>query len=163
MKQTFRQKFNKICLLALLVLTTGCTKKSQPVEIKKISWKTELQASTALAAQQHKPILIDFWADWCSACKELDATTFQDARVFEIIEKKTVPTQLDFTDMAEDKKAILLKYNVLGLPSLVFLDAKGRWIQEGNLSGYYNAEEFLEAFSRVAKKLNAQGVCETCS
>ena len=69
-----------------------------------------------------RPMLIDMWAEWCTACKEMDAKTFSDDKVIAILrEKKWVLLKLDLTKANEKTKKIQEKYKLSGLPSLVLI------------------------------------------
>jgi len=69
--------------------------------------------------------MLDLYADWCGACKELEKYTFSDLEVQKRL-ANTVLLQVDLTKNSPEQLAILKKLQILGLPSILFFDPKGR-------------------------------------
>jgi thioredoxin:protein disulfide reductase len=92
----------------------------------KISWLTNENAARAKATAEGKPMLIDFGAEWCGACKELEDQTFPDPSVRSEAQR-FIAVRLDMTD-DEDKEVLRLKdkYGVRGLPTIIMLDKTGK-------------------------------------
>ncbi len=97
-----------------------------------IAWMTNEEAARAKADAEGKPMLIDFGAEWCTACKELEHETFPDANVRSEAQK-FVTLRVDATD-DEDKEVIRLKdkYKVVGLPTVIMLDKTGKEVVRFN-------------------------------
>ena len=91
------------------------------------AWTGDERAALALARAQGRPVILDFWADWCTACKELDRTAWADPRVREEA-ARFVAVKVDGTDDTPAFQALTEKYGVVGMPTVVFLDARGREI-----------------------------------
>jgi thiol:disulfide interchange protein DsbD len=108
-----------------------------------IDWIYSEEAGLRQAQTQGKPVIIDLWADWCVACKELDATTFRDPRVARRL-KDFVTIKLDFTRDSPERTRLTKKYNVPGLPILQFYSAEGKFLSDAQLVGYQNADALLE-------------------
>lgn len=96
-----------------------------------------------LARETGRPLMIDFYADWCAACKELDHKTFSDARVLERL-KDFVSVKLDFTESTSETREWTEKYEIVGLPTIIFYDAEGHLLPAKRLIGFKGPEEFLK-------------------
>jgi thiol:disulfide interchange protein DsbD len=89
-----------------------------------------------------KPVMLDFYADWCVSCKEMEALTFSDARVKPRMERMLL-LQADVTANTPEHKALLKRFHLFGPPGIIFFDAQGRELQGLRVIGYQNAERFL--------------------
>ena len=87
--------------------------------------------------------MLDFYADWCVSCKEMEALTFSDARVKPRLERMLL-LQADVTANTPEHKALLKRFHLFGPPGIVFFDAQGRELQGLRVIGYQNAERFLK-------------------
>jgi len=119
------------------------------LNFQKVRNLTELE--TALQNAQGKTVMLDFYADWCVACKELEQFTFSDARVQNAL-KDTVLLQADVTANNYDDKALLQRFNLFGPPGIIFFDAQSREQTQLKVVGYKNADDFLQI-------LNQRGSC----
>jgi thiol:disulfide interchange protein DsbD len=90
-----------------------------------------------------RPVMLDFYADWCVSCKEMEALTFSDARVKPRMERMLL-LQADVTANTEAHKALLKRFHLFGPPGIIFFDAQGRELQGLRVIGYQNAERFLK-------------------
>jgi len=104
-----------------------------------------LDARLAAAA---KPVMLDFYADWCVSCKEMEAFTFSDPRVKAELDKMLL-LQVDVTGNTDEHKALLKRFSLFGPPGIIFFDAQGREILGLRVIGYQNAERFLRTLSRA--------------
>jgi len=89
-----------------------------------------------------KPVMLDFYADWCVSCKEMEAFTFSDARVKPRLDAMLL-LQADVTANTAEHKALLKRFSLFGPPGIIFFDAQGREIKGLRVIGYQNAERFL--------------------
>jgi thiol:disulfide interchange protein DsbD len=89
-----------------------------------------------------KPVMLDFYADWCVSCKEMDALTFSDARVKPRMAGMLL-LQVDVTANTEEHKALLKRFHLFGPPGIIFFDAQGSELKGLRVIGYQNAERFL--------------------
>jgi thiol:disulfide interchange protein DsbD len=111
------------------------------------AWKEFNEASYEQSLASNKKMIIDFYADWCIPCKELDALTFSDSRV---IEKSNEfdNYKVDMTQtLSEETEKISKKFNIVGMPTVLIIDSKGNEV--ARLTGFVNAEEFLKIIERV--------------
>ena len=90
-----------------------------------------------------KPVMLDFYADWCVSCKEMEALTFSDARVKPKLGAMLL-LQVDVTANSAEHKALLKRFSLFGPPGIIFFDAQGREIKGLRVIGYQNAERFLK-------------------
>lgn len=90
-----------------------------------------------------KPVMLDFYADWCVSCKEMEKFTFADPKVRAKLDAMAL-VQVDVTQNNEQHKALLKRYSLFGPPGIIFFDAQGREIKGLRVIGYQNAERFLK-------------------
>jgi len=108
---------------------------------------SELELQLQLAKQQGKPVMLDFYADWCVACKEFEKYTFHDADVANKL-RGYVLLQADVTNNQADDIALLKKLNVLGLPTIDFWDKNGNYLSQQRLTGFMPAKPFAAHLER---------------
>jgi thiol:disulfide interchange protein DsbD len=103
-----------------------------PVNAPEIAWLTNEETALAKANAEGKPLMIDFGAEWCTACKELEHQTFPDKDV-RLEAQRYVALHIDATD-DEDVKINQLKdkYKVVGLPTVIFIDKNGKEVTRFN-------------------------------
>lgn len=114
-----------------------------------IAWETYSESQLQAARAAQKPVMIDFYADWCIPCKELDKFTFSDPRVIEQ-SKKMLMLKADLTrSQSEEVQALQKKYNIKGVPTLVFLSPSGEEISAARVVSFVNADKFLGVLESV--------------
>jgi thiol:disulfide interchange protein DsbD len=116
--------------------------KSQ-IEFIQISNIEELNQQLASAKLAGKPVMLDFYADWCVACKEFEKYTFHQPAV-EAKLKNFVLLQADVTRNQPQDIALLKEMRVLGLPTIEFWDSNGEPISNARITGFMNEETFLK-------------------
>ena len=112
---------------------------------KRVATITELEA--AIKSAEGSVVMLDFYADWCVACKEMEKFTFSDATVNTAL-KDIVLLQADVTKNDFNDKALLQRFNLFGPPGIIFFDAVGNEIKP-TIIGYKNAEDFTAILNRV--------------
>jgi thioredoxin:protein disulfide reductase len=115
-------------------------------EFKRIKSVAELDA--VLAQSAGKTVMLDFYADWCVSCIEMEKLTFSDKRVQSQF-ANMVLLQADVTANNADDKELLKRFKLFGPPGIIFYDKQGREIQGGRVIGYQNADKFLNSLSLV--------------
>lgn len=100
------------------------------------------ELDAVLSENKGKKVLVDFYADWCTACKELDEKTFSDEEVKSAMDK-FVLVRVDVTRNDEAAKAISSKYGVFGPPAILFFDEKGERQKSFDIVGFKEPQEFL--------------------
>lgn len=102
----------------------------------------------ALQQAAGKPVMLDFYADWCSSCKEFEKYTFSDPAVQTIL-ANTVLLQADVTTSNDQDLALMKKLQVLGLPTILFFDANGQELPALRVSGFMSANDFQRHLQQV--------------
>jgi thiol:disulfide interchange protein DsbD len=110
------------------------------MQFERVKNLAELDARIAQA--RGKTVMLDFYADWCVSCKEMENITFADTRVQAQL-KNSVLLQIDLTANSEDDKAFLQRYALFGPPAILFFDRQGSELADFRVIGYQNPEQFL--------------------
>ena len=92
--------------------------------------------------------MVDLWADWCVACKELDKYTFSDLRVRELLTNINI-IKFDVTENNDDHSKFLSDNQIYGPPALMFFDNKGDEIKSARIVGYIDADSFLDRLDEL--------------
>lgn len=115
----------------------------------RIAWTPYSEEALRRAAEAGQPVIIDFTADWCLPCKELEHFTFSDPRVADAA-RGFAMLRADITSQVSEEVAQLQsRHAILGAPTIVFLDGGGREIHDLRLTGFEGADRFLERMERV--------------
>ena len=118
------------------------------VEFKQIKSEAELQQ--ALAENNKSLVMIDLYADWCVACKEFEKETFSDSSVQKAFGNMLL-LQVDMTKNSEENRALMTKYKVLGLPTILFFNRDGKEIEGSRVNGFMPPIEFLQWIEKISK------------
>lgn len=121
----------------------GVTESSR-LPFQRVSSVTELQAR--LAAAQGRPAMLDFYADWCVSCHEMERFTFSDERVRQKLKSVTL-LQADVTANNADDTALLKRFRLFGPPGIIFFDPAGREV--ARVIGYEGPDKFLQSLDRA--------------
>ena len=119
--------------------------ESKKLPFEKISSIAELDAAVSAAG---RPVMLDFYADWCVSCKEMEAFTFADPAVqtrlagFKLL-------KADVTANNPDDKALLARFGLFGPPGILFFDKTGREIKAVRVVGFQRSADFLQTLSRI--------------
>jgi thioredoxin:protein disulfide reductase len=118
-----------------------------PSEKKSINWKAYSPSIATANIQSSKGTIIDFYADWCIPCKELEASTFSNPKV--IAESKDFNAyKANMTkSLSPDVQALRDKYSIVGVPTVLLLNSKGKEVKR--ITGYVDANEFLKLLKEV--------------
>ena len=118
------------------------------VEFKQVKSEAELQQALA---ENNKPlVMLDLYADWCVACKEFEKETFSDPSVQKAFGDMLL-LQVDMTKNSEENRALMTKYKVLGLPTILFFNRDGKEIEGSRVNGFMPPVEFLQWIKKISK------------
>ncbi|HEX2867932.1 MAG TPA: cytochrome c biogenesis protein CcdA [Ignavibacteriales bacterium] len=136
----FKMAFS-VLIIAAAVYMLLPEKKSTP------EWKYYSEEAYTTSLKSGKPMIIDFFADWCIPCKELDGMTFSNARVID--ESRRFHTyKVDMTkSLSEETEHVRNKFKIVGMPTVLIINSKGEEVRR--LTGFVNAEEFYKIISNV--------------
>ncbi|MDR6962360.1 protein-disulfide reductase DsbD [Shewanella putrefaciens] len=117
---------------------------------KRIKSVEDLDREITAAVAEGKPVMLDLYADWCVACKEFEAITFKDAEVLTRM-NKIVLLQADVTKTDAVDVALLEKYNVLGLPTLLMFNEQGEQREDLRVTGFMGPKDFAAHLDHLVK------------
>ena len=120
--------------------------ESKHLPFERVSSLPEL--NKRIAESQNKYVMLDFYADWCISCKEMERFTFTDPEVKNRL-GDVVLLQVDVTEGTADDEALLKYFKLFGPPGILFFDPSGREIYDARTIGYQNKEEFLAILNAV--------------
>lgn len=151
----FRGAFGVLCVLAALV--GFAERMSEPEHVSTLKWEVIGDKEDAVSrlndilenAKANKmPVMIDFYADWCSACHELDHYTYGNAQVdAELV--RFVRVKLDVTRDSPTLNQIQSYWGVVGLPTVVFVSSSGEELQQPKVFGFMGPAEFLMQLKEI--------------
>jgi thiol:disulfide interchange protein DsbD len=121
-------------------------KRAHKTEFKKI--KTVEELDQALASAGGKAVMLDFYADWCVSCKEMEKLTFTKPTVKQVMDQMLL-LQADVTANNTDDKALLKRFGLFGPPGIIFFDRDGQEILDSRVIGFKTADYFLQRLQQV--------------
>lgn len=122
------------------------TDENQHLPFQRVSSLAEL--NERIAQSHNKYVMLDFYADWCISCKEMERFTFTDAKVKSRL-KDVVLLQVDVTAGTHDDDVMLKHFKLFGPPGILFFDRNGQNIPDARVIGYQNKEDFLAILNAV--------------
>lgn len=120
----------------------------QPAGLQ-LNWIYDETAGLEAAKQESKLVMLDFYASWCAACNELDHETYADPDVAAKL-ADYVNVKLDFSRSSETTKALTEKYQIPGLPVIIFMDAQGNILKR--ITGFVDAKKMLSILEEIEAK-----------
>ncbi|PPK72823.1 thiol:disulfide interchange protein DsbD [Methylobacter tundripaludum] len=129
-------------------LGVNTTQAAEPGIVFERVASAALEARINQAAANHQAVMVDFYADWCISCKEMEAYTFADPRVKQTL-KGYVLLQVDVTNNTDDDKALLAKFDLIGPPAILFFGLDAQEKTANRVIGYQDAETFIKSLQRV--------------
>jgi thiol:disulfide interchange protein len=129
--------FVLISLLIAVQLLVSCAREAREEVATGVKWLASYEDAVAAAKKNKQPIMIDFYADWCGWCKKLDKSTYVDKDVVALA-KEFVSLKID----ADVEGSISSEYKVVGLPTILFIDATGKELHR--VVGYRPPAAFLD-------------------
>ncbi len=126
----------------------GGQSSTQHVTFHRVRSIPDLEAALSSARSQSKPVILDFYADWCVSCKEMEAFTFTNAQVAARM-NQAVLLQADVTANNSEDKELLRRYGIFGPPAIIFYDNEGVEIDGARVVGFMSADKFLAHLDRT--------------
>ena len=145
--------FTKIKYIIAIVAVIFGTWNLKPAEsTEEVQWKVlnSVEEMETSINNEKLPVMIDFYADWCIQCKELDKYTYTDKGIIDL-SKSLNNIKIDLT---KENEAITNKYNIKGLPVVIFMNSKGEEIKELRVTGFLNPEEFSNKINSLLESEN---------
>jgi len=165
--------FKKISIIATIIITfsilISCSKESgekkSDTKGQTVTWQN-FNKGIELAAKEKKPIVIDFYADWCKWCKVMEKETFSDPEVSEKLNKSYIAIRIN-TDKAGSEpikyknheftiQHFSMMMGVQGLPTVVFMDKDGKPITK--IPGFVKKDVFLPLLNYITDGCHLQNV-----
>jgi thiol:disulfide interchange protein DsbD len=149
--------FATLGIIQIAGLATGSADPLQPIErlagrtgrhLEFQRIKTVADLDAVLAQTGGKTVLLDFYADWCVSCKEMEKLTFIDPAVQQKL-ANTILLQVDVTANNEDDKAMLQRFKLFGPPGIIMFNAAGQEIPDSRVIGFQNTEKFLRSLEKL--------------
>ncbi|MDR3630655.1 MAG: cytochrome c biogenesis protein CcdA [Desulfocapsaceae bacterium] len=135
------------CLVLAAFLLT-----SRAMQGPGVRWRPYTEETLQKAWDQKKPVIIDFYATWCTPCRELDEVTFHNAAVVSQAERDFIMVKVDVTRAGNPlNERLLQQYGIKGVPTIVFLDTNGEERQDLRLVDYLPPDRFLKQMAGVGK------------
>jgi thiol:disulfide interchange protein DsbD len=147
-------------LLVAFLVRMASPAPAVPTDVEPFHWTLSFDAhqansagpfEAALAQAKHdcKPVLIDFFADWCAACKELDQHTYVDQGVA-AESHRFVTIKVDGTEEHDVLEALYERFGIQGLPTVAFVDPMGKVLDSPRVTGFLPPEKFVKEMQKVA-------------
>lgn len=121
---------------------------SQPLPFVKVTTPDQLEAQLKEAELASKPVMLDFYADWCVSCIELDLFTFSDSSVQQALSHYRV-IKVDVTSNDAEAKALNKRYSLIGPPAVIFYNSSGELLPHKTLIGVVDPKEFVNHISDI--------------
>jgi thiol:disulfide interchange protein DsbD len=134
----------------LSVLSTKTTPSEAALSFTRVTSLSDLDQK--ISSANGKPVMLDFYADWCVACKEMEAFTFSDPSIQERL-KDTVLLQADVTANSADDIALLKRFGLFGPPGIIFFNKAGAEVHQVRTIGYQNVERFAATLKQLDQHL----------
>ncbi len=124
------------------------TKTSEKTVFTTVKNKQDLLRELKLAKKQHLPVILDFYADWCTSCVYMDRNVLNQNDVHDAL-NRFMRLRLDVTTSTDSNSAVMAMYNVVAPPTMILFDAQGKELSSQRIVGEVNAKELLNRLSRV--------------
>lgn len=116
-----------------------------------MNWQPYSEDVLAQAKAAGRPVVIDFRADWCAACLEMEEKTFPDQGL-QLLSGQFTMVKFDATNESPELEKLKKQFNIVGLPTIVFIDRKGEWIKELTLTEFEAAGPFRARMEKALQK-----------
>ncbi len=135
-------------LQSLVGMAPAVSAHHSVLPFERVRTVAELDAALAQAKAQGKPVMLDFYADWCTSCLEMEHETFTDPQVQARL-KWAVLLQADVTVNTPDDRALLQRFKLFGPPGLIFFDAQGLELTAAQVVGFQKPQDFVRSLEKA--------------
>jgi len=125
--------------ISMSVAAVNASSNKSSLAFNRIATIAELEKR--LASADGQPVMLDFYADWCTACKELEQLTFSDKKVQAMLQN-TLLLQVDVTENSDADKALLKRFGLYGPPGIIFFNGQGQELSSLKTVGFEDADRF---------------------
>lgn len=123
-------------------------KPAEGIRFERVTTVQALEEKIRQAAANAQPVMLDFYAEWCVSCKEMEAYTFTDAKVKQQL-SGFVLLQADVTANNDEDKALLKRFNLIGPPGIIFYGKDGQEKAAQRVIGYQDAQTFIKTLQQL--------------
>ncbi|MFI3158255.1 MAG: protein-disulfide reductase DsbD [Methylococcaceae bacterium] len=131
-----------------LGLSTAQAAVEPGISFERVTSLAALETRIKQANANHQPVMLDFYADWCISCKEMETYTFADPHVKQAL-AGLVLLQVDVTNNSDDDKALLAKFKLIGPPAILFFGLDNQEKTANRVIGYQDAGTFIKSLQRI--------------
>jgi len=125
------------------------------LEFTAVKSAEELDAYILTSRQQGQPLILDFYADWCVSCKEMEAFTFTDPKVAEQMSRAML-LRADVTKNDKLDRGLLKRFGLFGPPAILFFSPQGQETRNGRVVGFMNKTEFYSHLMAVYEDMSIE-------
>jgi len=137
----------------MYVAGTNASNAPEHADFKTVVTNEALDTLLSQAKSSGKVAMIDYYADWCISCKELEKFTFSDPEVIKTL-NDLVLIQADVTVDNDETRQLMKRFKIIGPPAILFFDLEGQELKHFRLVGYKNAQEFKQHVDKVLSSLS---------
>ena len=126
--------------------------RHEPTKFNTVYSLEEFESAVKNTSSSRKPVLLDFYADWCISCKVMEREVFSQPEANELMSKFTL-VQADVTDNNTKNQRLLENFGLFGPPSILFFDTKGNEFKQFRVMGEMNEQQFVSQLKAVLATL----------
>jgi thioredoxin 1 len=126
-----------LLLVAGVAISSLTASKTESNSSDSLQWSTDLDQALAEAKSTNKTVFVDFYADWCSYCKQMDSGTYTSTQVMEKLNQSYVLVKVN----VDENPDLSTKYQAYSLPTMVIMDSSGNEIKR--ITGYQTQDQLL--------------------